>query len=620
MNSDEPLASTATAAEAPRSYLQRWLGLPHRDAEPALGQLTAELLGLHARILLRMPLFQIVLVAAFGWIALPHVAFYDFADWAAFALAAEALRAGAAKATLLRLPRLGPTGLARAHALFIALDALAGLSIGLVALLFLPRLPLLAQMLVETTLFTISAAGASVALSSRYVLAAYSSVVLLCAGVSWDRLHQAQAPVVTVLTLLYWAFLLGVARDAEQLLARSIRIRAERDQALHALEIQHAELVEAKHRLDRATQERSRILAATSHDLRQPLQALSIYSAVLSARPGPQALEAVGRNIESIVRDVGDMLDNLVDLARLSAGSYPLKLHDFRLDALVRRTSEAFAAAAAAKELLLACSASQAILLHGNATATARVLRNLLDNAVKYTERGRIDVDMVLLPPGALLSVTDTGPGIEAAQQQRIFEEFYRGPSQGEAQPAGAGLGLAIVHRLCEALGARLEIHSEPGVGTRFSVWWPQARTATDADAMTPTAPLTDSARQTTLVFVIDDDHSVAASLTQLLDVWGYRTGVAHDPAGAQALFEQFGRPALLITDLRLGQGVDGLDLAARWRDQYGEFAMLAISGEEQEVAEARAHRASVTLLHKPVSSFKLRLEIARALADTYPS
>ncbi len=617
---DEPRGDPAFGSGAPRSRLRRWLGLPQRGAEPPLGQLTVELLSLHARILLRMPLFQIVLVAGFGWIVLPHVAFSDFAWWAAFALAAEALRAGAAKATLLRLPRLGSVGLARVHALFIALDALAGLSIGVFALLFLPRLPLLAQMLVETTLFTISAAGASVALSSRYILAAYSSVVLLCAGVSWDRLHQAQAPVVTVLTLLYWAFLLGVARDAEQLLARSIRIRAERDEALRALEFQHAELVEAKRRLDHAMHERSRILAATSHDLRQPLQALSIYSAVLSARPGPQALEAVGRNIENIVRDVGDMLDNLVDLARLSAGSYPLKAHDFRLDTLVQRTSEAFAAAAAAKDLRLTCRATQAVLLHGNATASARVLRNLLDNAIKYTEQGRVDVDVVLLPPGALLSVTDTGPGIEPAQQKRIFEEFYRGPAQGDAQPAGAGLGLAIVHRLCEALGARLEVHSEPGLGTRFSVWWPQARAATEADAITLEVGPTTHAQQAALVFVVDDDPAVAASLTQLLDVWAYRVGVAHDQAGAQALFAQLGRPALLITDLRLDHGVDGLDLAAQWRSQYGDFAVLAISGEEQEAADARARQAGVTLLHKPVSSFKLRLEIARALADTYPS
>ncbi len=620
MNRDEPQRHAAFDADAPRSYLRRWLGLPRRDAEPRLGQLTAELLGLHARILLRMPLFQIVLVAAFGWIVLPHVAFSDFADWAVFALAAEALRAGAAKATLPRLPGLGTAGLARVQALFITLDAMAGLSIGLFALIFLARLPLLSQMLVETTLFTISAAGASVALSSRYVLAAYSSVVLLCAGVSWDRLHQGQAPVVTVLTLLYWVFLLGVARDAEQLLARSIRIRAERDDALRALEIQHAELVEAKRRLDHATQERSRILAATSHDLRQPLQALSIYSAVLSARPGPQALEAVGRNIENIVRDVGDMLDNLVDLARLSAGSYPLKSQDFRLDTLVQRSSEAFAAAAAAKDLSLSCHVTEPVLLHGNATATARVLRNLLDNAIKYTEQGRIDVDIVLLPPGALLSVTDTGPGIEAAQQKRIFEEFYRGPAQGDTQPAGAGLGLAIVHRLCEALGARLEVHSEPGLGTRFSIWWPRARAATDADSVTLEPGLTVCAQRAAQVFVIDDDRAVAASLTQLLELWGYRAGVAHDQAGAQALFAQLGRPALLITDLRLDHGVDGLDLAAQWRSRYGDFAVLAISGEDQEAADARARQAGVTLLHKPVSSFKLRLEIARALADTYPS
>ncbi len=606
--------------DAPGARLRRWLGLPLAGGNPPSGQLTAELLSLHARILLRMPLFQIVLVGAFGWIALPHVAFVGFAHWAAFALAAEALRAGAAKATLLRLPRLTDTGLRGVHALFLALDALAGLSIGCFALLFLPRLPVLEQMLVETTLFTVSAAGASVALRSRYILAAYSSVVLLCAGVSWDRLHPAQAPVVTVLTLLYWAFLLGVARDAEQLLRRSIRIRAERDEALHALESKHAELAEAKQRLDHAMQERSRMLAATSHDLRQPLQALSIYSAVLSARPGPQALEAVGRNIENIVRDVGDMLDNLVDLARLSAGSYPLQWHDFRLDTLVQRTSEAFAAAAAAKGLRLDCRADEPVVLHGNAAATARVLRNLLDNAIKYTEQGGIDVEVVLLGAAARLSVTDSGVGIEPAQQQHIFEEFYRGSPQGDTHPAGAGLGLAIVRRLCAILRARPEVFSVPGQGTRFVVWWPQARSATAADSCPPDVSPPPCAPIPARVFVVDDDRAVAASLAQLLEVWGYRAAVAHEAAGAQELFGRYGLPALLITDIRLAHGDDGLSLAAQWRAQHGAFAVLAISGEEQGCAAARAREMGITLLHKPVSSFKLRQEIARALADTHAS
>ena len=580
-------------------------------AQPAAPQeLTRELLRLHARILLRMPLFQLLLIGGFAWVLLAHVDRSDFAAWAALALCAELVRAGAAGLALSRLARQSAATLRGLHATFVALDACAGLSIGLVAVLFLRYAPLLEQMLLETVLFAVAAAGACVALSSRYIVAAYSSSVLLCAAWSWDRLHPSQAAVVTALTFVYWLFLLGVARDAEQLLVRSIAIRRERDAAYADLEAKNEELERLNGQLRLLMAERSRMLAATSHDLRQPLQALSLYSAVLAARPGPQALDEVGRNIEYIVQSVGDLLDNLVDLARLSTGSYPLRLQAFRLDGLVQRSCEAFAQSAAAKGLQLQCRIDGPVLLHGDPAAVSRVLRNLLDNALKYTAQGSIAVTLEQHSEHALMSVEDTGAGIEPQQQARIFEEFYRVDSGGGEPAAGAGLGLAIVKRLCDALQAEIQVCSTPGRGSCFCVRWPHARAAGGADVARDVDVALPRCRANARIYAIDDDPAVNSSLAQLLQLWGYEVCCASDAEGIEALFNRSGPPQLLISDLRLGAGVDGLALALRLRASHGEFPVLLVCGDAPGPVQERARAHGVPLLRKPVSTFRLRRQL----------
>ena len=581
------------------------------DAQPAGPQeLTRELLRLHARIVLRMPWFQLLLIGGFAWVLLEHVDRFDFAVWACLALCVELVRSGAAGLALSRLPRQSAATLRGMHAAFVVLDACAGLSIGLVAVWFLRHAPLLEQMLLETVLFAVAAAGACVALSSRYIVAAYSSAVLLCAGWSWDRLHPSQAAVVTALTFVYWLFLVGVARDAEQLLVRSIAIRRERDAAYADLQAKNDELERLNGQLRWLMAERSRMLAATSHDLRQPLQALSLYSAVLAARPGPQALDEVGRNIEYIVQSVGDLLDNLVDLARLSTGSYPLRPQAFRLDGLVQRSCEAFAQSAATKGLRLHCRIDAPVLLHGDPAAVSRVLRNLLDNALKYTREGSVTVTLERQGEHAVMSVEDTGAGIDARQQARIFEEFYRVDSGDGAQTAGAGLGLAIVKRLCDALQAEIQVGSTPGRGTCFCVRWPNARAADDADVARGVDAAQPSSRRNARIYAVDDDPAVTSSLAQLLQLWGYEVSCASDAEGIEALFVRSGLPQLLISDLRLAAGVDGLALALRLRASHGEFPVLLLCGDLPDLAQERARAQGVPLLRKPVSTFRLRRQI----------
>ncbi|EQD45160.1 integral membrane sensor hybrid histidine kinase [mine drainage metagenome] len=404
--------------------------------------MTREVVTLHARVLLHMPLVQLFFVGGLGWIVYPTVPLQTFLLWSALTLGLELLRATFAWWVLPRVEKLRPN---RLHAVFMALDALAGASVGLSAVLFLPHLSFVSQALIEIILFSIAAAGVSVAVSSRYMTAAYSFLVLLGATLPWTVLHPDKHWAVLGLTLIYWLFLIRVAGESEQLLYRSVLIRQERD----------------------------RIIATVSHDLRQPLHALSLYGAVLVSHPSDRTLQETRRNIDHIVRDLEKMLTDLLDLSTISEGNYPTQQNLFSLDTMVADICAEFHSAASAKGLEIRRTLAP-VKISGDKVAVARITRNLIDNAIKFTEQGEIHVTTSLMQEGdALLDVTDTGKGISDTEQELIFREFYQvTPSEGD-QSQGAGLGLSIVRRLAKLMGARILVKSVLGQGSSFQVCFP---------------------------------------------------------------------------------------------------------------------------------------------------
>ncbi len=573
-------------------------------------ELVGELLALHARILLRMPLFQLLLIGAIGWIALPYVSLSIFLAWASFAIGAECLRALFAWRVLPRLPSNAP---GYTHPLFMALDALTGLSVGLAAVLFLRRVPLLSQMLLATTLFTIAAAGVSVTVSSKYMLAVYSSTVLFCAAASWGFLHPSQALIVTVLTLTYWVFLIGISGDSERLLRRSLAIRRERDEALKKLEYSNTETIAAAARAEESAQSRARVLASASHDLRQPLHALSVYSAVLSASPGPETLQEVGYNIDQLVRALGEMLSELLDLSRLSTGGYALQREPFALDKIVSKVCAEYASMAADRKLTLVCELASVHLV-GDASAVGRIARNLIDNAIKYTDQGQIHIVTSRIGTWAVLEVRDTGKGIAALEQERIFEEFYQVDNPGRDRSKGVGLGLSIVKRLCELMGAQIDLNSALGQGSWFKVTFPGCGSG-DIAASLPrsakTAPLIWQGKQ---IYVVDDDAVVLNSMRTLLSTWGFEVRCASSAPEANALLAQRGIPDLLIADLRLRDAEDGATLASRLVGAFGSFPVLIMTGETAEPLLRIAHDKGYGVLQKPVPTGDLYAAVETVL------
>jgi two-component system, sensor histidine kinase len=421
---------------------------------------------------------------------------------------------------------------------------------------------------------------------------------------------------VVVLNILLCVVLILVAADGDQLLLRSVIIRHERDQLVRDLEQRNADVRGAMASAEQSAHARARVLAAASHDLRQPLHALSVYSAVLAARPAPETLGELSQNIDQIVRSLGSLLNGLLDLSRLSAGYYVPEQHSLSLERLVADVCSEYERPTAQKGLTLLSSLTPVRMI-GDALAISRILRNLIDNAIKYTDNGHVQVAMRLDGHDdqsvAVLSVSDTGKGIPADEQLRIFEEFYQLDNPGRDRTRGVGLGLAIVQRLCELIGATVAVESVVGRGTCFRISMPVTLAPTSVDEAVPTMAATESFLGKR-VYVIDDELDIRKSMRALLGVWGIDVMTAEAAASADRLFERHGAPDLMIVDLRLGEGEHGAHLADRLKQAYGPFPVLIITGETSSEALREAKERGYTLLRKPIAAEVLQLAIGAAL------
>jgi signal transduction histidine kinase/CheY-like chemotaxis protein len=569
-------------------------------------EMLVELIGLHARAMRRMPWVQTVLVVGIGLFTFSYLPPVLFLAWAVLTIGAEVLRATFAGRVLRDLPARDPYA---THRALVFVAALAGASIGIGAVVFLPRLPLEHQAFFGIVLFATPAAGVAVSQSSRYILAAYVLCILAPAASMWGFLHPNQALGGATLVLLYCVVLITVAADGEKLLLRSVGIRHERDQLVR-------ELQSATKLAEQSAQARGRVLAAASHDLRQPLHTLSVYSAVLASRPAPELLNEVSGNIDQIVRTLGDLLNGLLDLSRLSSGYYVPEHEAVDLVQVIGAVCAEFEHAAERKSLRLTLQLEPTRVL-GDPVAIGRIARNLIDNAIKYTEQGSVCVG--LQPhsaedaPQAWLTVTDSGKGIPESEHARIFEEFYQLDNPGRDRTQGVGLGLAIVQRLCELIGATIGVESVVGRGTTFKVRFPALldnAAAIESPAAAPPAVHWEGRR----IYVVDDEIAILKSMRTLLGVWGLESLTANSPESAQQLFAQHGVPDLMIVDLDLGEGEHGARLTRRLRDEYGPFAVLIITGASASEALREANEAGFTTLQKPIAPEVLRQALVTAL------
>ncbi len=559
-------------------------------------ELLLEIIQVHATVLRRMFVVQSLLVLCIAGLVIPYVNSVIFWTWGGLSFMHEYSRGQYAKKIL----RLGSDlNLASTYKICIIAAAISGAFHGLAALLFMGKLPLSDQALMSIILFAIPACGVSVAVSSRSILFGHSILVLMPTTYSWITLHPEHTFTASISTLLYWGFIMASADDGEQLLYRSVVIRQERDRMVVDLQHSIAEVHAAVTKAEHASQARARVLAAASHDLRQPLHALSVYSAVLATSPKPESLPEVAQNIDRLVRSLGSLLHGLLDLSRLSADYYRPENQFFCLNLVIENVCNEFEGAITEKNLTLVKDLPN-VYLRDDALAIARITRNLLDNAIKYTESGLIMVRLETSHHSVRLIVQDSGAGIPAEEQRRIFEEFYQLDNPGRDYSKGVGLGLAIVQRLCELINAQIAIESTPGKGSMFAVNF----NSLVNEYIEPESDnnLNFKTIHNSTIFVVDDEIDILESSKSLLEIWNVIVKTALSAVAVEALFEQYGVPDLLIVDLRLREKENGAELAQRLQKQYGNFPVLVITGETASAALVKTNMAGYPILQKPIN------------------
>lgn len=358
------------------------------------------------------------------------------------------------------------------------------------------------------------------------------------------------------------------------------------------------ELLEARRMADKANQAKSVFLAAASHDLRQPLAALTLYVDVLEARADADSRALVAR-IQDCSRGLGELLGNLLEMSKLEAGVVVPAVSDFSVDRFCANLVSMHAASAMAKGLRLRyrpCAGHG----HTDAALLRRIVGNLLTNAIAYTASGGVLLACRRRAGVSWLEVWDTGIGIEAGQHRFIFEEFtrLRQPVGDVQRTEGSGLGLSIVARTAALLGLQIRMRSEPGRGSVFAVELPPGQAPQGGDRILSPARRT---RQALCIALVEDSAQVRHALRLVLENEGHEVFCA---ANTAELLECLGarRPDMVISDYRLGAGETGFHVVHAARAAWGkQLAALLITGDTDPDLIQHLTRQGIAIQYKPL-------------------
>jgi len=377
------------------------------------------------------------------------------------------------------------------------------------------------------------------------------------------------------------------------------------------------ELQLAKDRAEAANRAKSHFLAAASHDLRQPTQALGLFIATLRAMAKKPQLrgEEVGHiasRLQMAMEGLGRLLNGLLDVSRLEAGAVEVTLAPMPVQDMPTQVQNAFAGPAQAKGLKLKVVPSR-LWIESDAVVLARIVSNLVANAVRYTERGKVLVGCRRRGDRVEIQVMDTGIGIAEDQRARIFEEFYQVGEAARDGEQGLGLGLAIVRGSAELLGGEVDVEGVGGRGSCFSISVPRTEPAVPAkEVATPSPP----AERSRLVLVVDDDPAIRDAMRHLLEAWGHVVLTASSLDEAAERARQRPSIDLLLTDYRLPGGATGIETVDAVRAEVGRMIEAAIITGDTSPATLRGIQSrGLRLLHKPLDEERLRkLVIGRPL------
>lgn len=360
----------------------------------------------------------------------------------------------------------------------------------------------------------------------------------------------------------------------------------------------------AKAEAERANLAKSRVLAAVSHDLRQPLQAISMNVAALRHHLPDERASGILEDIRLCIAAGNELLEDLLDVTRLDAGAVVPHPANIALADIFERVETSFAAEAEERRIELRIMSSSQFV-HCDPGMLTRILQNLVANALRYTPAGRVLVGCRRRGNTIRVEVWDTGIGLAPEQFEHIFEEFYQVGNEQRDRRRGAGLGLAIVRRTAALMGASVSVRSREGKGSVFSVTLPLAgKPDRQAPKTSENAPPQNIAGLA--IAVIDDEVLQLDALNRLLTSRGATVLTAHS---AGEVLNRMGDkegflPQVVVADYRLENGATGLEAIVAIRDAAGRrIPALLLTGEMDAPRAGDGESQADRLLRKPVEA-----------------
>ncbi|MBA6264486.1 hybrid sensor histidine kinase/response regulator [Colwellia sp. Bg11-12] len=367
------------------------------------------------------------------------------------------------------------------------------------------------------------------------------------------------------------------------------------------------QLKQQKEEAERANKAKSKFLAAASHDLRQPLYALGLFTSVLDETIKFPKVKRVVEQINASVTALTNLFDKLLDISQLDAGVVIVKKQNFALSDIFDKLTKEFSREAQENNIELIWP-SEYPAVYSEPDLLERILRNYLSNAIKYTCEGAVEVICEARNGKVYIQISDTGIGMTKETLEEIYEEFYQVSNPERDRQKGLGLGLSIIKRTADLLDHEISVTSEIGKGSIFSIVVTQAVMMSKANI--EVSDLSEQIQPTNkLVLIIDDEESIREGLTCMLELWGYQVIAAVDTAIAMHQLQENNKsPDVIISDYRLKENRTGIDAIKALHEKYGkDIPALLITGDMMQERLIEIKDSGLPVLFKPVPAMKLR-------------
>jgi len=372
------------------------------------------------------------------------------------------------------------------------------------------------------------------------------------------------------------------------------------------------QVTEEKKSADQAIQQKNQFLAATSHDLRQPLHALGLYADTLHARMrNPEDKEIVEKLRESS-HALNELLHGLLDISRLDASDVKNHPRHFALSTLIERLSEEFITNSDHSDIELVTEVDEKHYLFADPVLLERVIRNLLSNAFKYTHKGQVSVLSRIDQKSIQITISDTGIGVPPDQMESIFSEFTQLHNPERDRSKGLGLGLSIVKRLCELQNIEYHFSSTLGEGTSITL-----SVQLGEQSLEPIrAPANATEMKNLTILFVDDEQAIRDSMKLVIASWHCTALLASDQQDAiSQLLEYNDQVDLIITDLRLPNNENGIGVIEAVREELNaNIPAIIVTGDTAVNRIKLANQANIVMLHKPIESEVLRAQVIKLI------